>query len=149
VGGVAAGNAKVVEWLHQRGRPFLFSSAMTVPDVAGCLAALALLEESTALVDKLWDNARYFKSEMRALGFDIGQSTTPITPVMLGEAPLAQAFSRALYDAGVFATAIGYPTVPPGKARIRVMLSAAHDRDDLNQGLEIFKKVGRESGVIG
>ncbi len=148
VGGVIAGKAKIAEWLSQRGRPFLFSSAMTVPDVAACLAAIDLLEESTALVDKLWDNAEFFKAEMKALGFDTGESTTPITPVMLGEAPLAQAFSRELFDAGVFAMAIGFPTVPRGKARIRVMLSAAHDRDDLGAGLQAFARVGRKLGVI-
>ncbi|MBM3144496.1 MAG: glycine C-acetyltransferase [Chloroflexi bacterium] len=148
MGGVVAGNPKVVEWLHQRGRPFLFSSAMTVPDVAACLEAIAILEESTELVDKLWANADYFKAEMKYLGFDTGKSVTPITPVMLGEAPLAQQFSRELFEAGVFAMAIGFPTVPRGKARIRVMISAAHSKDDLDQGLEAFAKVGRTLGVI-
>ncbi len=148
VGGVVAGHARIVEWLRQRGRPFLFSSAMTVPDTAACLAAVDLLEESTELVDRLWDNARYFKEEMQRLGFDTGKSTTPITPVMLGEAQTAQAFSRALFDAGIFAMAIGYPTVPRGAARIRVMISAAHSRDDLDQGLAAFEKVGRSLGVI-
>ncbi len=149
VGGVVAGKAEIIEWLRQRGRPFLFSSAMTVPDTAACIAAVDLLEESTDLVDKLWDNARFFKAEMKALGFDTGHSVTPITPIMLGEAPLAQEFSRKLYENGVFATAIGYPTVPKGKARIRVMISAAHEKEDLEQGLEAFAKVGRELGVIG
>lgn len=148
VGGVVAGNARIVEWLRQRGRPFLFSSAMTVPDVAACLAALDLLEESTHLVEKLWENTRYFKAEMKRLGFDTGQSQTPITPIMLGEAPLAQEFSRRLFDEGVFAMAIGYPTVPKGKARIRVMISAAHERQDLDKGLEAFARVGRALGVI-
>jgi glycine C-acetyltransferase len=148
VGGCVAGDTKVVEWLNQRARPFLFSSAMTVPDVAACLAGLDLLEESTELVDRLWENARYFKNEMQRLGFNTGQSTTPITPVMLGEAPLAQQFSRELFDVGVFAMAIGFPTVARGKARIRVMISAAHQRDDLDCGLEAFAKVGRQLGVI-
>ena len=149
VGGYVAGNATIVEWLRQRGRPFLFSSAMTVPDTAACLAAVELLEESTELVERLWENARYFKAEMKNLGFDTGFSETPITPVMLGEAPLAQKFSQRLFEEGVFATAIGYPTVPLGKARIRVMISAAHAREDLDFGLEAFAKVGRELGVIG
>jgi glycine C-acetyltransferase len=148
VGGCVAGDATVVEWLRQRGRPFLFSSAMTVPDVAACLAAIDLLEESTELVDRLWNNARYFKAEMKTLGFDTGLSTTPITPVMLGEAPLAQQFSRTLFENSVFAMAIGFPTVPRGKARIRVMISAAHSKDDLNKGLEAFAKVGKGLGVI-
>jgi glycine C-acetyltransferase len=148
VGGVSAGNPVVVEWLRQRGRPFLFSSAMTVPDVTACLAALDILEGSTELVDKLWDNTRYFKAEMHKLGFDTGLSTTPITPIMLGEAPLAQQFSRELFENGLFAMSIGFPTVPKGKARIRVMISAAHSREDLDKGLEIFAGVGRKLGVI-
>ncbi len=149
VGGVVAGNPLVVEWLRQRGRPFLFSSAVTVPDAAACLAALDILEESTELVDRLWENTRYFKTEMKRLGFDTGKSTTPITPVMLGEAPLAQQFSRELFEKGVFAMSIGFPTVPRGKARIRVMISAAHSKDDLDKGLEAFAGVGRKLGVIG
>ncbi len=148
VGGVVAGNPIVVEWLRQRGRPFLFSSAMTVPDAAACLAAVDILEESTELVDKLWENTRFFKAEMKNLGFDTGQSTTPITPVMLGEAPMAQQFSRQLFESGVFAMAIGFPTVPRGKARIRVMISASHEVEDLEQGLQAFADVGRKLGVI-
>ena len=148
VGGIVAGDKRIIEWLRQRGRPFLFSSAVTAPDAAACLAAVDLLEESTELVDKLWDNAKYFKEEMKKLGFDTGVSETPITPVMLGEAPLAQQFSRELFEEGVFAMSIGFPTVAKGKARIRVMISASHDRDDLGQGLEAFAKVGKKLGVI-
>jgi glycine C-acetyltransferase len=148
VGGVVAGNAVIIEWLRQRGRPFLFSSAVTAPDAAACIAALDLLEESTELVDRLWENARYFKDGMKKLGFNTGLSTTPITPVMLGEAPLAQQFSRELFEEGVFAMSLGFPTVPQGKARIRVMISAAHTRDDLDKGLEAFAKVGKKLGVI-
>jgi glycine C-acetyltransferase len=148
VGGLVTGAAVIVEWLRQRGRPFLFSSAMTAPDVAACIEAVNVLSESTELVDRLWDNAATLKEGMRSLGFDIGHSQTPIIPVMLGEAPLAQAFSRKLFEAGVFATAIGYPTVPMGKARIRVMNSAAHSREDLEEALDIFAAVGRELGVL-
>ena len=148
MGGVVAGNEVIVEWLRQRGRAFLFSSAMTVPDVAACIAAIDLLEDSTDLVDRLWDNSKFFKAEMQKMGFDIGQSETPITPVMLGEARLAQEFSRELFSEGVFGTAIGFPTVPQGKARIRVMISAAHDRDDLGKGLDAFSRVGKKLGVI-
>ena len=148
VGGVVAGNAVIVEWLRQRGRPFLFSSAVTPPDAAACIAALDILESSTELVDRLWDNAKYFKAEMKNLGFDTGLSTTPITPVMLGEAPLAQQFSRELFEMGVFAMSLGFPTVPQGKARIRVMISAAHAKGDLDKGLEAFAKVGNKMSVI-
>ena len=148
VGGVVAGNAKIIEWLRQRGRPFLFSSAVTVPDVAATIAAVDLLEESTELVDKLWKNAEIFKTEMKQLGFDTGKSMTPITPVMLGEAKLAKAFSRRLYEEGVFAMALGFPTVPKGLARIRVMISAAQTEEDLTTALKAFEKVGKELDVI-
>lgn len=148
MGGVIAGNAAIIDWLRQRGRPFLFSSAATPADVAACIAAVDLLEESTELVDKLWQNGNLFKKVMKEMGFDTGQSATPITPVMLGEAPLAQQFSRELFDENVFAMALGFPTVPKGKARIRVMLSAAHSPTDLEEGLEAFKKIGKKLGVI-
>ena len=148
MGGVVAGNAKIIEWLHQRGRPFLFSSAVTVPDVAATLAAIDLLEESTELVDRLWSNAEMFKTGMKQLGFDTGKSMTPITPVMLGEAKLAREFSRRLYEEGVFAMALGFPTVPKGLARIRVMISAAHTPEDLEESLAAFAKVGKELDVI-
>lgn len=148
VGGMVVGKKVIVEWLRQRGRPFLFSSAMTVPDTAACLEAVNVLEESTLLVDKLWQNAAIFREGMIEMGFDTGFSQTPIVPVMLGEAPLAQQFSRRLFDEGVFAMAIGFPTVPRGKARIRVMNSAAHSSSDLEQALETFNKVGQELGVL-
>ena len=148
VGGIVAGNARIIEWVRQRGRPFLFSSATPPADVAACIAAVDLLESSTELVDRLWDNARYFKEKLRGMGLDTGQSVTPITPVMLGEAPLAQQFSRELFSEHVFAMALGFPTVPQGKARIRVMISAAHSREDLDQGLEAFGKVARKLRVI-
>jgi glycine C-acetyltransferase len=139
----------LVEWLHQRARPFLFSSAATPADVAACLAAVDLLEASTELVERLWANARRFKALMSEAGFDIGISATPITPVMLGEASLAQEMSQRLFDEhGVFAQAIGFPTVPRGKARIRVMVSASHSDDDLDQGAEAFVTVGRALGVV-
>ena len=148
MGGVVAGKAIIIDWLRQRGRPFLFSSAATPADVAACIAAVDLLEGSTELVDRLWENANYFKSGMKSLGFDTGKSATPITPVMLGEAPLAQQFSRELFEENVFAMPLGFPTVPKGKARIRVMISAAHARSDLDKGLEAFASVGRKLGVI-
>lgn len=149
VGGYVSGNRIIVEWLRQRGRPYLFSSAMTTPDTAACLAGVDVLESSTELVDQLWENTRYFKAEMEKLGFDIGHSVTPITPVMLGDEQLTQRFSRELFKAGVFATAIAFPTVALGKARIRVMISAAHDRAELDEGLAVFAQVGRALGVIG
>lgn len=148
VGGLVAGSQTIVDWLRQRGRPFLFSSAMTAPDVAACIEATKILQESNELVERLWSNAEIFKKGMADLGFNTGHSQTPIVPVMLGEAPLAQQFSRRLFEEGVFAMAIGYPTVPLGKARIRVMNSAAHSRQDLEQALDTFERVGRELRVI-
>ncbi len=148
MGGLVAGKQIIVDWLRQRGRPFLFSSAMTVPDTAACLESVNILQASTELVDKLWANSSFFKKEMQNLGFDTGFSQTPIVPVMLGEAPLAQQFSRRLFEEGVFAMAIGFPTVPRGKARIRVMNSAAHSQNDLETALDAFARVGKELGVI-
>ncbi len=148
VGGLVAGKQAIIDWLRQRGRPFLFSSAMTVPDTAACIEAVNMLDASSELVEKLWANAAIFREGMQDMGFDTGFSQTPIVPVMLGEAPLAQQFSRRLFAEGVFAMAIGYPTVPQGKARIRVMNSAAHSADDIQQALAIFSKVGHELGVI-
>lgn len=148
MGGIVAGSTSLIRWIKQRGRPFLFSSALTVPDAAACLEAVTLLEESTELVDRLWSNARYLQEGMRRLGFDTGKTQTPITPVILGEAPLAQRFSRRLFESGIFATAIAFPTVPHGTARIRVMPSAAHSREDLDFALDTFATIGRELGVI-
>ena len=147
VGGLVAGSRVIVEWLRQRGRPFLFSSAMTAPDAAACLEAVQMLEESTDLVERLWANAETVRAALKAMGFDTGHSATPIVPVMLGEAALAQAFSRRLFEEGVFAMAIGYPTVPLGKARVRVMNSAAHSGEDLERALDAFARVGRELRV--
>jgi glycine C-acetyltransferase len=148
VGGVVAGKPIIIDWLRQRARPFLFSSAMTVPDVAACLAAVDVLEASTERVDRLWENAALFRREMQRLGFDTGASQTPIVPIMLGDAPLAQQFSRRLFEEGVFAMAIGFPTVPRGKARIRVMNSASHSQSDLEQALASFEKIGKELAVL-
>ena len=148
VGGVIAGKKLIVDYIRQKARPFLFSSAPTPADTAACLAAVDILEESEELVERLWENARYLKAGMDELGFDTGHSQTPILPIMLGDAGLAKEFSRKLFENGVFAMGIGYPTVPKGQARIRVMNTAAHTKADLDFGLEVFAKVGRELGVI-
>lgn len=148
MGGYAAGRKIMVEHLRQKGRPFLFSSALTPADAAACSAAVDLVASSDALVRQLWHNTRYFKAKMRAAGFDIGASETPITPVLLGEAKAAQEFSRRLFDQGVFAMAIGFPTVPLGKARIRAMISATHSEPDLDFGIDQFKAVGRQLGIL-
>jgi glycine C-acetyltransferase len=144
VGGFVAGKGLIVEHLRQKGRPFLFSSALTPADAAACSAAVDILQSSDELVRRLWDNTKYFKGRMNEAGFDTGRSETPIIPVMLGEARTAQQFSRRLFEEGVFAVAIGFPTVPLGKARIRVMMSATHERKDLDVGVERFVQIGRE-----
>ncbi len=148
VGGFVAGKKVIVEHLRQKGRPFLFSSALTPADVAACSAAVDILESSDDLVRKLWSNTRYFKEKMRDAGFNIGASETPITPILLGEAKTAQEFSRRLFEQNVFAMAIGFPTVPMGKARIRVMISATHSEQDLDFGVDKFVTVGRQLEVV-
>jgi len=148
IGGFAAGRASLINYLKQKARPFLFSSALTPADVASTSKAIEILTESGALVEKLWENAAYFKRGMLSLGFNIGISQTPITPVMLGDAQLATEFSRQLFQNGVFATKIGFPTVPHGKARIRAMISATHSQEDLDFALAQFALVGRALSVI-
>jgi glycine C-acetyltransferase len=148
MGGYIAGSADVVEYLRQQARPFLFSSAATPPDVAACIAAIDILQETDEPVRKLWENANYFKRQMSELGFDLGGSETPITPVMFGEEKVAWDVSKRLFEEGIFATAIAFPTVPRGKARLRVMLSAAHSKEDLDFAIEKFAEVGKEVGAI-
>lgn len=149
MGGVVAGKRRIVDFIRQKARPFLFSSATTPADTAACLAAVDVLEESTDLVDRLWANAEFLRNGLNKMGFNTGMSQTPIVPLMLGEAPLAQRFSRELFEAGLFAMALGFPTVPKGKARIRVMNTAAHTQADLDAALGIFEAVGQKLGVIG
>lgn len=148
VGGVIAGKRVIVNYLRQKARPFLFSNAVTAADAAACLAAVRVLSASSDLVDRLWQNTEAFKAAMMNLGFDVGNSATPITPVMLGDVKLAKTFSRRLFEEGVFAMALGFPTVPKGLARIRVMISAALSQDDLDYGLEKFEKIGKALNVI-
>ncbi|MDZ4805064.1 MAG: glycine C-acetyltransferase [Candidatus Eisenbacteria bacterium] len=149
MGGFVSGSGRLVEFLKQKARPFLFSSAMTPADVAACIAAVDVLSESDTAVKKLWANGDYLKKGLREAGFDTGVSTTPITPVMLGDADRARAFSRQLFEKGIFAMAIGFPTVARGKARIRCMVSAAHETADLDQAIQAFREVGKELGVGG
>jgi len=148
IGGFVAGNKNVIEILRQKARPFLFSTSMTPADTQAVLGAITILEKSDKSVEKLWDNANYFKEGMKKLGFDIGKSQTPITPIMLGDVKLAVSFSKRLFEEGIFAVALGYPTVPMGKARIRVMISAVHEKKHLDIALKVFEKVGKELNVI-
>lgn len=148
VGGYVAGKKELIDYLKQKARPFLFSTPLSPADTAASLEAVKILMESGDRVKKLWDNAKYFKENMKKLGFDLGVSETPITPVMLYDAKVATEFSKRLLENGVFAQAIGYPTVPKGKARIRVMISAVHTKEDLDFAIEKFEKVGKELKVI-
>jgi glycine C-acetyltransferase len=148
MGGVIAGRKTVVDYIRQKARPNLFSSALTPADTAACLAAVDCVESNPELVDRLWENAEYFKAGMASLGLDTGQTQTPIVPVMLGDVKLAKAFSARLFENGVFAMALGFPTVPRGKARIRVMNTAAHTREDLDFGLAAFDRVAHELDVV-
>jgi glycine C-acetyltransferase len=148
IGGYIAGRQVLIDYLKQRARPFLFSSATTAADVAACIAAVELLQQSQDKVVQLWDNTHFFQERMRALGFDLGHTQTPITPVMVGDAQRAKLLSAQLFDAGIFVQAVAFPTVPRGTARLRVMLSAAHTREDLTFALETFARLGRECQLI-
>ncbi|NLM72227.1 MAG: glycine C-acetyltransferase [Synergistaceae bacterium] len=148
MGGMAAGSALLVDYIRQKARTNLFSSALTIPDVAANLASVEILQQSDDLVKKLWSNGDFLKRELKSLGFDTAHSETPITPVIIGEAAAAKEFSAKLFEAGVFATAIVFPTVPRGTARIRAMVSAAHSEDDLRFAVEKFGQVGKAMGVV-
>jgi glycine C-acetyltransferase len=147
MGGYVTGSQTLIDYLKQRGRPFLFGTGITAADTAAAIASVDVLTRSDELVRRLWDNAKYFQNKLKDAGFDIGGTETPITPVMLGEEKIASAFSRKLFDENIFAQAISYPTVPKGKARIRCMLSAAHEKEDLDFAVDAFVRVARELGV--
>ena len=148
VGGCIAGSQTLVDYLKQKARPFLFSSATTPADIAATIAAVELLDKDDNLVQQLWNNAEFFQDKMEDLGFDVGKTETPITPVMIGDAGEARKFSERLFEEGIFAQALGFPTVPRGKARIRVMISATHEKDDLEFALDKFDKIGKELEII-
>jgi len=148
IGGYVAGRQVLIEYLKQRARPYLFSSAATAADVAACIAAVELLQQSQDRVAQLWDNTHFFQERLRALGFDLGHTQTPITPVMIGEAQRATMMSAQLFNAGVFVQAVTFPTVPRATARLRVMLSAAHTHEDLTFALEAFRRIGQACQII-
>lgn len=148
LGGVITGKKELIEYYRQKGRPYLFSTGLTVADTAAVIEGVKILSESPALVNTLWENAAYLRSEFKRLGFDTGVTETPITPVMLGDENLAKTFSAELFTLGVFATPIKFPMVALGKARIRVMPSAVHTKKDLDVGLAAFAQVGKSLGVI-
>jgi glycine C-acetyltransferase len=148
VGGYVAGKQNLIDWLKVRSRPFLFSTALPPGDVAAITRAVEMLMESTELHDKLWENGDYLKAGLKKLGFNIGESETPITPCIIGDEKLTQEFSRRLFEEGVYAKSIVFPTVPKGTGRVRNMPTAAHTKEMLDDALAIYEKVGRELGVI-
>jgi glycine C-acetyltransferase len=148
LGGYVAGSRALIEFLHHRARPFLFSTSHPPSVAATCLAAIEVLEREPELIERLWENTRFFKAGLQALGFDTGVSESPITPVIVGEGALAMALSDRLFEKGVFAQGIGFPTVPQGKARVRTIVTATHSRDELQFALDAFKAVGTDLGVI-
>ncbi len=149
VGGYVAGSAAVRDLLIQRARPYLFTTAQPPSVAATCLAALDVLEDEPELLERLWENTRFFQSGLRDVGFDTGQTATPITPVMIGDEVLAATFSARLFEAGVFVQPIIFPMVARGRARLRAIVTAGHTRDDLAFCLETFTRIGRELGIIG
>ena len=148
LGGFIAGPAHLIEWLVNRGRPFLFSTSAPPAATAACIAALDILEEEPERVERLWDRTRFFKEGLRSLGYDTGQSETPITPVIAGEDRKAQDLSRLLWEDGVFTPPIVYPTVAKGSARVRTIITSEHTEEDLSQALEAFEKAGKKLGLI-
>lgn len=148
VGGYVAGKKNLIDWLKVRSRPFLFSTALPPGDVAAITAAVQMLIDSTELHDKLWENGDYLKAGLAKLGFNIGASETPITPCIIGDEKLTQEFSHRLFEEGVYAKSIVFPTVPKGTGRVRNMPTAAHTKEMLDDALAIYEKVGRELGVI-
>jgi glycine C-acetyltransferase len=148
LGGYVAGSRRLIEYLMQRARPLLFSTSHPPSVAATALAALDLIQQERSLIERLWDNTRFFKTGLERLGYDTGMSQTPITPVMTGDEALTVRFSDRLFEEGVFALGIAFPTVPRGKARIRTIVTAGHARDDLSRALDVFGRVGREMGLL-
>ena len=148
LGGYVAGSRALIEFLYHRARPFLFSTSHPPAVAAACLAAIDVLESEPEWIDRLWDNARFFKAGLQAHGFNTGASESPITPVIAGDGALAMKLSDRLFEEGVFAQGIAFPTVPKGRARVRTIVTATHSRDELQFALDCFKKVGAELGIV-
>lgn len=148
VGGYVAGSQALIDWLKVRSRPFLFSTSMTPADAAAAIASLKIIDSESSLNDQLWENARYFKTELEKLGFNTGITETPITPVIIGDEQTAQDFSKRLYEEGVYVKSIVFPTVPLGTARVRNMPTAKHTKAMLDQALAVYETVGKEFNLI-
>jgi glycine C-acetyltransferase len=148
LGGFIAGPHHLIEWLVNRGRPFLFSTSAPPSVTAACIEALDIMRDEPDRLERLWSNTRYFKDGLHGLGFDTGESETPITPVITGGEDVTQTFARRLFEEGVFTPAIVYPTVAKGRARVRTIVTADHTEEDLEQALDTFDRVGRELGLL-
>jgi glycine C-acetyltransferase len=148
LGGYVAGSRALIDFLYHRARPFLFSTSHPPAVAAACIAALDVLEQEPQIIDRLWENTRFFKSGLQTLGFNTGWSESPITPVIVGEGALAVKLSDRLFQEGVFAQGIAFPTVARDKARVRTIVTATHTRDELQFALDVFKKVGQELGIL-
>jgi glycine C-acetyltransferase len=148
LGGYVCGSRSLIEFLYHRARPFLFSTSHPPAVAASCMAAFDVLEEEPQRIEALWENTRYFKQGLQAAGFNTGLSETPITPVIVGAARTAHALSAALFEEGVLATGIGFPTVPEGKARVRTIVTATHTRAELDRALQVFARVGKKLEVL-
>ncbi|MEY8350312.1 glycine C-acetyltransferase [Bacillus cereus] len=148
IGGYVAGKQNLIDWLKVRSRPFLFSTALTPADAAACMRSIEILMESTELHDRLWENGRYLKQGLKELGFNIGESETPITPCIIGDEVLTQEFSKRLNEEGVYAKSIVFPTVAKGTGRVRNMPTAAHTKEMLDEAIRTYEKVGKEMGII-
>lgn len=146
VGGYVAGSKTLIDWLKARSRPFLFSTSLT--PAAAALASITLMQEHPELVEKVWENANYFKEELKKVGYNIGMSETPITPVILGDEKVTQTFSKKLIEHGIYAKPIVYPTVPLGTGRIRNMPTAEHTREMLDEAVAVYQKIGKEMEII-
>ncbi|MGB6931340.1 MAG: aminotransferase class I/II-fold pyridoxal phosphate-dependent enzyme, partial [Acidobacteriaceae bacterium] len=153
LGGYVCGSRDLIDYLYHRARPFLFSTSHPPSVAATCIAAFDILENEPERIERLWNNTHYFKKQLAAAGFNIGgvntpASETPITPIILGEGRVAMEFSRKLFDAGVMATGIAFPTVPEGKARIRTIMTSEHTRSQLDQALEIMARIGKQMAIL-
>jgi glycine C-acetyltransferase len=154
LGGYVCGSRELIDFLYHRARPFLFSTSHPPSVAATCLAAFDVLEQEPERIERLWENTRFWKKELGNLGFNIGgvntpASETPITPIIIGDGRLTMEFSRELFKEGVFGTGIAFPTVPEGKARIRTIMTATHTQDQLDEALQVLKRVGKRMGIVG
>ncbi len=148
LGGYVAGNAALIDFLHHRARPFLFSTSHPPAVAAACIAALDVLEQEPKIIEQLWDNTAFFKAGLKTLGFNTGLSDSPITPVIVGDGALAMKLSDRLFEKGVFAQGIAFPTVAKDKARVRTIVTATHTKDELQFALDVFAAVGRDLGIL-